>query len=125
MSEHSQGSVVVRSDEVEYESVGAADGMAKGVLVGAEQGAPNFAMRRFTLEPGASVPRHTNEVEHVQYVLQGRYVVGLDDEETTVEAGDSLYIPAGAVHWYRNESDDPGAFLCTVPHGDDDIQLLE
>ncbi|MFC4553210.1 MULTISPECIES: cupin domain-containing protein [Halorussus] len=117
--------LVRRSDEIEYETVDAAEGMSKGVLVGEEQGAPNFAIRRFELEPGAEVPEHTNEVEHEQYVLSGEYVVGIGDEEYTVEEGDSLLIPAGVVHWYRNESDAPGAFLCAVPNGDDEIELVE
>ncbi len=99
--------------------------MKKGVLVGADHGAPNLAIRRFTLEPGATVPKHTNEIEHEQYVLEGEYVVGLDDEEHVVEAGDSLHIPAGVVHWYRNESDEPGAFICAVPAGDDAIELVD
>ena len=114
-----------RADEVSYNAVDAAEGLEKGVLIAAEHGAPGFALRRFTLNAGATVPRHTNEVEHEQYVLAGEYVVGIEDEEHTVAAGDSLLIPAGTVHWYRNESDEPGAFLCAVPNGDDDIDLVE
>ncbi|ELZ06898.1 cupin domain-containing protein [Natrialba aegyptia] len=112
-------------DEIEYDAVDAADGLEKGVLIAEEHGAPNFAIRRFELEAGATVPEHTNEVEHEQYVLQGAYTVGIGDEEYEVEAGDSLLIPAGTVHWYRNESDDRGAFLCAVPNGDDEIDLIE
>ncbi|AHG04913.1 cupin [Halobacterium sp. DL1] len=117
--------VVRRADEAEYEDVGAADGMRKGVLIDDSDGAPNFAMRRFVLDPGASVPEHTNEVEHEQYVLAGEYTVGIEGEEFTVSEGDSLLIPAGAVHWYRNEGDQEGAFICVVPNGDDEIQLVE
>ena len=117
--------MVRNADDVEYETVDAAQGLAKGVLVGEDDGAPNFAMRRFTLDAGAEVPRHTNEVEHVQYVLDGEYVVGIDGDEHRVSAGDSLLIPAGVVHSYRNEGDSEGAFLCVVPHGDDDIQVVE
>ena len=117
--------LIRRSEEIEYEEVGAADGMSKGVLIDEERGAPNFAIRRFELEPGASVPEHTNEVEHEQYVLSGEYVVGIEDEEYTVSEGDSLLIPAGVVHWYRNEGDEPGAFICAVPNGDDEIELAE
>ncbi|MCU4741133.1 cupin domain-containing protein [Natronoglomus mannanivorans] len=139
--------LVRRSDEIEFEAVDAADGLSKGVLIGDDHDAPNFALRKFTLEAGSEVPKHTNEVEHVQYVLEGEYVVGIgsgpggdgtgdgdekqgerrerEDEEHLVSEGDSLLIPAGTVHWYRNESDDPGAFLCAVPNGDDEIQLVE
>jgi quercetin dioxygenase-like cupin family protein len=117
--------LVRRAADVAYEDVGAADGMRKGVLVSDADGAPHFAIRRFTLAPGAEVPRHTNEVEHEQYVLDGEYTVGLDGEEVTVRAGDSLFIPAGVVHWYRNDGDEEGAFLCAVPNGDDSIELLD
>jgi quercetin dioxygenase-like cupin family protein len=117
---------LVRSDaDVTYESVEAAEGLRKGVLVGPEDGAPTFALRRFELAPGAEVPRHTNAVEHEQYVLAGEYVVGIGETEHRVSAGDSLLIPAGTVHWYRNDTDRTGAFLCAVPNGDDAIELLE
>jgi quercetin dioxygenase-like cupin family protein len=116
--------LVRRGDEVEYESVDAADGLTKGVLIDEDDGAPHFALRRFTLDPGAEVPKHTNEVEHEQYVLAGEYVVGIGDEEYVVREGDSLLIPAGTAHWYRNEGDERGAFLCAVPNGDDSIELL-
>ncbi|WP_226040053.1 cupin domain-containing protein [Natrinema sp. DC36] len=117
--------VLRRADEIEYESVDAADGLSKGVLIDDDHGAPNFAIRRFVLEPGAEVPKHTNDVEHEQYVLEGEYTVGINDEVHAVEAGDSLLIPAGTVHWYRNESDGRGTFICAVPNGDDEIDLLE
>ncbi|WP_135821594.1 cupin domain-containing protein [Halostella litorea] len=117
--------LIRRADDVTYEPVDAADGLSKGVLVGPDDGAPNFALRRFTLDPGAEVPKHTNAVEHEQHVLAGEYVVGVGDEERVVGAGDSLLIPAGVVHWYRNEGDEPGAFLCAVPNGDDEIRLTE
>lgn len=117
--------VVRRADEVKYERVEAAEGLRKGVLLDDSDGAPNFALRRFTLEAGAEVPKHSNEVEHEQYVLEGEYVVGIDNEEYGVSAGDSLLIPAGTVHWYRNEGDERGAFLCAVPNGDAAIELVE
>lgn len=117
--------VVRRGEDIDYETVDAAEGLKKGVLVGPADDAPNFAIRRFVLEAGAEVPKHTNAVEHEQYVLEGEYVVGMDGEEYTVSAGDSLFIPAGTVHWYRNERDQPGAFICAVPNGEDAIELVE
>lgn len=117
--------LVRRADDIEYDAVDAADGLSKGVLINESHGAPNVAIRRFTLEAGGEVPEHTNEIEHEQYVLQGEYVVGIEDTEYTVSAGDSLHIPAGAIHWYRNPGEEEGAFVCAVPTGDDDIQLLE
>ncbi|EMA09362.1 Cupin domain-containing protein [Haloarcula vallismortis] len=117
--------LIRRAADIEYDAVDAADGLEKGVLIDAEQGGGNLAIRRFTLAPGGSVPKHTNDIEHEQYVLSGSYTVGIEGEEYAVEAGDSLHIPAGAVHWYRNDGDEPGAFLCAVPAGDDEIRLQE
>ncbi|MEA5388557.1 cupin domain-containing protein [Haloarculaceae archaeon H-GB11] len=117
--------LIRRAEDIDYEDVGAADGMRKGVLVDESHGAPTLAIRRFTLDPGASVPKHTNEIEHEQYVLAGEYVVGIGEEEHTVSTGDSLFIPAGTVHWYRNDGDEEGAFICAVPTGDDEIRLAE
>ncbi|SFR30429.1 MULTISPECIES: cupin domain-containing protein [Halorubrum] len=119
------GPVVKRGEDVSYEPVDAAEGLSKGVLVDESDGAPTFAMRRFELAPGAAVPRHTNAVEHEQYVLAGEYVVGIGDEEHAVSAGDALLIPAGVEHWYRNAGDEAGAFICAVPNGDDAIELVE
>jgi len=117
--------VVKRGKSVASEPVDAAAGLSKAVLLDESDGAPNFAMRRFELAPGAEVPRHTNAVEHEQYVLAGEYVVGVGDEERTVSPGDALLIPAGVEHWYRNEGDEAGAFICVVPNGDDTIELVE
>ncbi|OYR42741.1 cupin [Halorubrum sp. Ib24] len=117
--------VLKRGDEVGYEAVDAADGLRKGVLLDESDGAPHFAMRRFEIASGAAVPRHTNAVEHEQYVLAGEYVVGIGETEHAVSPGDALLIPAGVEHWYRNDGDETGAFICAVPNGDDAIELVE
>jgi quercetin dioxygenase-like cupin family protein len=41
------------------------------VLISSQEG-PNFALRRFCMQKGGGMPRHTNTVEHEQYVLRGR-----------------------------------------------------
>jgi quercetin dioxygenase-like cupin family protein len=125
MTETQPSPLVRHESDIEYETVDAADGLHKGVLFNEAHGAPNVALRRFTLAAGGSVPEHTNDIEHEQYVLDGEYVVGIEDTEYTVSAGDAIQIPAGAVHWYRNEGDQEVAFLCAVPTGDDDITLVE
>jgi len=45
-------------------------GVAMQMLISHEEG-PNFAMRRFVINPGGSMPLHTNQVENEQYVLSG------------------------------------------------------
>ena len=41
------------------------------VLVGKNDGAPNFCMRRFDVEPGGHAPRHTHDWEHEIFVHSG------------------------------------------------------
>ncbi|MFB6102179.1 MAG: cupin domain-containing protein [Haloplanus sp.] len=125
MSEQQPSPVVKRASDVEYDTLSQADGVRKAVIFDESDGAPNFRMRRYHLDPGAEVPKHTNAVEHEVHTVTGEYVVGIDGEEHTVTAGDSLLIPAGTVHWFRNESDAESAFVCMVPNGDAGIDLVD
>ena len=85
-------------------------------LLDRHDGAPNFEMRRFTIKPGGSIPEHFHpEIEHEQYVLKGRYRVGLGGRVYEVKAGDSIYIPAGTHHWYKNSGKVSAEFLCIIP----------
>jgi quercetin dioxygenase-like cupin family protein len=94
------------------------------VLISAEEG-PNFAMRRFAMEPGGGMPLHTNTVEHEQYVLSGQAEVKIGDQVHHVKAGDVLFIPAGVPHYYQNTGDDTFSFLCLIPNQPDEIKLVE
>jgi quercetin dioxygenase-like cupin family protein len=67
--------------------------------------APNFAMRRFIMQPGGGMPNHTNLVEHEQFVLRGQARIGIGDEIIEVKASDVVFIPAGVPHWYHNTGD--------------------
>ena len=94
------------------------------VLIGPDQG-PNFAMRRFIMQPGGGMPMHTNEVEHEQYVLRGSARVRIGDEVHQVKAGDVVFIPGGVPHSYdADEGADPFEFLCIVPNQPDQIRLV-
>lgn len=85
-------------------------------LLDRRDGAPNFEMRKFTIEPGGSIPRHHHpDIEHEQYVLKGSYQVGIGNEVHEVKAGDSIFIPNGTSHWYRNTGKGDAEFLCIVP----------
>jgi quercetin dioxygenase-like cupin family protein len=85
-------------------------------LLGRNDGAPNFEMRKFTIKPGGRIPKHHHpEIEHEQYVLKGRYRVGIGNHVYEVKKGDSIYIPAGTSHWYENKGRESAEFLCIVP----------
>ena len=116
---------VIRSEnELEEETLSIGKGVRRAVLLDETDGTPNFRMRRYELRPGAEIPKHTNQVEHEVYNTGGEYVAGVGDEEHVVAEGDSLLIPAGTVHWFRNESDEPSEFICVVPNGDTGTEIL-
>ncbi len=115
---------VKHADEVKVEAVSAGKGTTRQVLISGEEG-PNFALRRFIMEPGGGMPRHTNTVEHEQYVLRGRARIGLGEKVIEVEADDVVYIPAGLPHWYEALGEEPFEFLCVVPNLPDKIELVQ
>ena len=117
--------VVKRADHVERREVVAGTATETQVLLGPDDGAPNFAMRRFIMGEGGGMPRHTNSVEHEQYVLSGRAKLGLGDDVVEVGQGDVVFVPAGVAHWYRAEGDVPFEVLCLVPKGADQLEILE
>lgn len=116
--------VVKHAASVASKEVGAGRATQTQVLLGPEDGAPNFAMRRFTMGEGGGMPLHVNSVEHEQYVLRGRARVGIGDSVYEVGADDVLYIPAGESHFYE-VIEAPFEFLCMVPNGPDQITVLD
>ena len=120
----SVSAVVKRSASVPGQEVAAGTATRVHVLLGPADGAPHFAMRRFVMGDGGGMPRHTNLVEHEQYVLAGRAVVTVGEEAHEVAPGDVLLIPAGTPHSYR-VVEAPFEFLCLVPNAPDRIEVLE
>lgn len=119
-----ESAVVKHAADVEDREVPAGNATRSQLLLGPEDGAPNFAMRRFTMGEGGGMPRHINSVEHEQYVLRGRARVGVGDEVYEVSADDVLYIPAGVSHFYQ-VVEAPFKFLCMVPNDPDQLMILD
>jgi quercetin dioxygenase-like cupin family protein len=115
---------VKRAEAVERKAVAAGTATEVQVLVGPGDGAPNFALRRFIMGAGGGMPRHTNAVEHEQYVLAGRARITVGDDVHEVAAGNTLYIPAGMPHSYQ-VLESPFEFLCIVPNTPDTITILD
>ena len=89
MAEPSKG-IVKAVAELELHEVAAGTATQTQVLLGEDDGAPNFAMRRFVMGAGGGMPFHTNAVEHEQYVLRGRARVRIGDEVHDVKANDAV-----------------------------------
>ncbi len=69
---------------------------------------------RVDFEPGAFAPGHRHPGEEVAYVLSGTLEYQVEDRPpVTLRAGETLFIPAGAVHSARNIGDDEASELAT------------
>jgi quercetin dioxygenase-like cupin family protein len=114
----------VRSvSNVPVEGVPVGAGITKQVLIGPEQG-PNFALRKFSMQPGGGMPLHTNTVEHEQYVLGGRARVVIGDQVLEVRGDDVVFIPKGVPHSYQTLGNEPFEFLCIVPNLPDETVIV-
>jgi len=96
---------------------GTYDGIPDGVqlreMITAEDGAPNFTLRVFDVEAGASTPFHSHAWEHEVFVVQGTGRVKTEDRETAFQVGDSVYIAPTEKHCFI--ADVPARFICVVP----------
>jgi quercetin dioxygenase-like cupin family protein len=95
-----------------------ARGVTMRLMVGRDDGAPTFAMRLFAVEPGGHTPQHSHNYEHEVMILAGRGQLVCGTGGNTIrpiEEGDAVFVPANAVHQFRNVGDQPLQFLCMVP----------
>jgi quercetin dioxygenase-like cupin family protein len=103
----------VESKKVDMEG---AHGCTVRSLVAASDGAPNFAMRQFEVEPGGYTPRHQHDYEHEVFVLEGEGVVYEGDHAHPLRAGDVVLVKPDEVHQFRNTGSAPMKFLCLIPN---------
>jgi len=85
----------------------------------------DFLVRRVRLEQGGSMPNHTNEIQHQQFVLSGEAKVVIGEDIYHTKAGDFLYIPAGIPHSYEACYGSGYEFLCMITTEDDKIVLVD
>ena len=82
---------------VDEERVGAED-----ITFGYSKWAPNMSFHK----------KHTHEnAEELMYVLSGRLIGGVRDQELEVAKGDTIWVPRGAVHWAYNPFEEPCEFI--------------
>ena len=93
--------IIKHSGSVQVRAIPAGTETSTQVLLGADDGMPNFAMRKFSMQEGGGMPLHTNTVEHEQYVLSGRARIRIGDQDHEVGPEDVVYIPAGVPHSYH------------------------
>ena len=80
-------------------------GVTTRMRVSALTGAAQLCQFEQWCEPGCGAPTHLHTVEEVLTVLAGEAEVWIEAERATVTAGQSVVVPAGRRHGFRNTGD--------------------
>jgi quercetin dioxygenase-like cupin family protein len=104
----------ITAKKVEIE--GAQDSAIR-ILISKADGADNFAMRMFDIQPGGRTPLHSHPHEHEVFVLEGEGIFLSEGKEREIAAEYVVFVPGGAEHQFKNTGDSVLRFLCLVPAG--------
>jgi quercetin dioxygenase-like cupin family protein len=77
-------------------------GVETRMLVSASNGATQLCIFEQWIEPGAGAPTHWHPAEEVLTVIRGEAEMWVDEQRLIVSAGQSLIVPAGRKHGFRN-----------------------
>ena len=77
-------------------------GVETRMLISARNGATQLCMFEQWVAPGNGAPTHSHPVEEVLTVCEGEAEMWLEEERAIVRAGQSLTVPAGRLHGFRN-----------------------
>ncbi len=73
--------------------------------VSALNGSTQLCLFEQFCDPGKGAPTHMHTVEEVLTVADGTAEVWVEDERVTLTTGQSLIVPAGQKHGFRNAGD--------------------
>jgi len=93
-----------------------ASGLTVRWVIAKEDGAPNFSMRVFEVEPGGHSPYHKHPWEHEVFILEGSGFLVQGDEEFPLSRGDVIFIPPGEEHQLKNPFEENLEFICLIPN---------
>jgi len=85
-------------------------------LITEKDGAKNFAMRLFEIQPGGFSPFHQHDWEHEIFILEGKGTIRDKNNNSDLYQGDVLFIPPMEWHQFLNTGKEPLKFLCLIPY---------
>ena len=97
------------------ESIENVPGVTVRWVIGEKDGAPNFAMRIFDVEPGHATLYHQHEWEHEVFVLSGEGIVRRPDGESPIGEGSIVFVPGMEMHQFVNRCNSVLRFICVIP----------
>jgi mannose-6-phosphate isomerase-like protein (cupin superfamily) len=78
------------------------EGVETRMVISAANGATQLCVFEQWVAPGKGAPTHSHTVEEVLTVRDGEAEMWLGEKRMTVRAGQSLVVPAGRLHGFRN-----------------------
>ena len=90
-------------------------GVFKRDVITAADGAPNFCMRVFDVEPGSTTPSHTHDWEHEVFILSGEGMVEGAKGKTPIGPGSVVFIAPNEHHCFINNGGETLRFICLIP----------
>lgn len=85
-------------------------------LISKNDGAKNFAMRLFEVEPGGYSPLHQHDWEHEVFILEGSGAARDKITRKPFKEGDVFFIPSMEWHQLINTGKNTLKFLCLIPY---------
>lgn len=85
-------------------------------LISKKDGAENFAMRLFEIQPGGHTPLHQHDWEHEIFILEGNGITKDKTREEPFKPGDILFISPMEWHQFVNTSKEPLKIICLIPY---------
>lgn len=84
-------------------------------VIAEKEGAKNFIMRVFDIEPNGYTPRHKHDWEHEVFVLNGKGKAIGSEGEREVNRGDVIFVLGGEEHQFINIGNETLEFICLIP----------
>ncbi len=85
-------------------------------LISKKDGAENFAMRLFEIQPNGHSPLHQHDWEHEVFILEGNGVTRDKINEKPFKQGDVIFVPSMEWHQFINTAEDTLKLLCLIPY---------
>ncbi len=113
---YNKGMKVVHYSEVPAQDPGGeTSGVTVRWVISSEDGAPNYYMRVFEIEPGGYSPLHRHPWEHEIYILCGEGELVGEDGVHGVGPGTAVFIHGEELHQLKNPGKQTLRFICTIP----------
>lgn len=91
------------------------DGVERHDLIAGGDGAPNYHVRYFHVEPGKRTRREQHPHDHGVVIQRGRARVTLGDETHEAGPGDVVYVAGNELHCFEAVGEEPLGFICVIP----------